>query len=110
MEQRNSDDQGWRSRCCNQLPEARGASVTSLAQSNQPNRGIMFLSENKQFKTADALRAWLVPNITPNWKIEGSTYHNTYKPDISDWNGMATMLGMQTVSYTHLTLPTSDLV
>lgn len=54
-----------------------------------------FLNLNLRFATPAALRAWLSAAPRPAWAPIGSTYHNTYIPNESQWRGHASMERMQ---------------
>lgn len=53
-----------------------------------------FHNENKQFTSISAFASYLHGLPKAKWSI-GSTFHNTYIPDIQDWNGSTSMLGME---------------
>jgi len=55
-----------------------------------------FVNLNLHFPTVAAFRAWLATQLRPTWPVIGSTYHNTYKPNESQWRGHASMRSMQT--------------
>lgn len=54
-----------------------------------------FTSINRQF-VLDSFVAYLATLPPPAWHPAGSTYHNTYIPDIDQWRGQASMTSMQT--------------
>lgn len=54
-----------------------------------------FLNLNKRFSSAAELAAYLGTLPAPSWGVIGSTYHNTYVPNESQWRGHASMLSMQ---------------
>lgn len=58
-------------------------------------QAFLFLNLNTQFKTVDAFAAWLAMQPRPTWGPIGSTYHNTYIPNESQWRGEASMDAME---------------
>jgi N-acetylmuramoyl-L-alanine amidase/Mannosyl-glycoprotein endo-beta-N-acetylglucosaminidase len=57
---------------------------------------LSFQNLNLHFPDPDAFRAWLNNQPAPLWTPIGSTYHNTYSPDESQWRGHASMQSMAT--------------
>lgn len=53
-----------------------------------------FFNEKKQCKTTSDLEHYLSGIPRPRFII-GSTYHNTYRPDIHEWRGVRSMESMQ---------------
>lgn len=70
--------------------------MISLRQS-APRKGeaLAFNSINRQFKTLADFTAWLATLPPPAWHPIGSTYHNTYRPTVAQWRGLASMQSMQ---------------
>jgi hypothetical protein len=54
-----------------------------------------FNSVNLQFKTLADFAAYLGQLPPPGWNPVGSTYHNTYIPNLAQWRGLASMQSMQ---------------
>lgn len=54
-----------------------------------------FHNLNRQFATVAAFAAWLATLPKPAWGVQASTYHNTYRPNESQWAGGTSMLSMQ---------------
>jgi len=57
-----------------------------------------FNSINRQFTILDQFAAYLATLPPPDWPGEapvGSTYHNTFIPNIVQWRGLASMRSMQ---------------
>lgn len=54
-----------------------------------------FNSVNLQFKTLADFIAYLAQLPPPGWNPVGSTYHNTYVPNLQQWRGLASMQSMQ---------------
>lgn len=53
-----------------------------------------FHSLNLRLDSPAALAAWLSTQPRPLWGVLGSTYHNTFIPDESQWRGAASMTSM----------------
>lgn len=56
-----------------------------------------FHNLNLQFDTPEGFNAWLYNQPAPQFPVIGSTYHNTYKPNESEWRGHTSMINMETV-------------
>lgn len=57
-----------------------------------------FNSVNRQFPALDQFAAYLATLPSPDWpgaNPVGSTYHNSYIPNITQWRGLASMRSMQ---------------
>ena len=54
-----------------------------------------FNSINRQFPNIPAFVAYLATLPLPTWGVIGSTGHNTYIPNITQWRGLASMRSMQ---------------
>lgn len=53
-----------------------------------------FLNEKRRFDNSYDFRQYVLSLTRPSWPL-GSTFHNTFVPDIYDWNGLASMISMQ---------------
>lgn len=54
-----------------------------------------FTNLNLRFGSVGALAEWLYLRSKPTWKVIGSTYHNTYIPNDTQWRGHASMESME---------------
>lgn len=59
------------------------------------SRSVAFNSINRQFTSLADFSAWLFAQPQPTWHPIGTTYHNTYRPTLAQWRGLASMWSMQ---------------